>query len=152
MNEAKYSANVKANLRGYDVQITARSDGEDDLLTVLVAMVEELDRIGAQPERRWENGPSAGRGNGNGKPGGNGHAEAKAEPKAETKPQPQPAPAPKPAPKAEPKPTPKQAPRVPACHQCGSDVAVELIKWVDRSTGEQKQAYKCQSCNVWIRD
>ena len=65
MEEAKYSANVRANLRGYDVQITARSDGEDDLIELVVAMVENLDRIGAMPERRWENG----------KANGNGHQE-----------------------------------------------------------------------------
>lgn len=149
MEEAKYSANVRANLRGYDVQITARSDGEDDLLEILVAMVRELENIGATPERRWENGPSAGRSN------GNGHKEPQAQaiPAPQPPPVPAPAPAPKPAPKSAAKPAqPKAQPKAPACQQCGSDAAVELIRWNDRETGDAKQAYKCQTCGVWIRN
>jgi len=149
MEEAKYSANVRANLRGYDVQITARSDGEDDLIELVVAMVENLDRIGAMPERRWENG----------KANGNGHQEPAAVTQA--KPEPKPAPAPaakpqeKPAPKAEVKqaPAPKPAAKVPICAVCEAGKGkIELIKWSDKETGEMKQAWKCQTCNTWHRE
>jgi len=151
MEEAKYSANVRANLRGYDVQITARSDGEDDLIELVVAMVENLDRIGAMPERRWENG----------KANGNGHQEPAAAPKAEAKPQAAPAavPVPKPAPavkaevKPQEKPAPKPAAKVPICAVCEAGKGkIELIKWSDKETGEMKQAWKCQTCNTWHRE
>ena len=157
MEEAKYSANVRANLRGYDVQITARSDGEDDLIELVVAMVENLDRIGAMPERRWENG----------KTNGNGHQEPAAAPKAApaaaptVKPEakPQAAPAPMPVPKAEAKPVPKPAPapkpaaKAPICAVCEAGKGkIELIQWADKTTGEMKQAWKCQTCNTWHRE
>ena len=151
MEEAKYSANVRANLRGYDVQITARSDGEDDLIELVVAMVENLDRIGAMPERRWENG----------KTNGNGHQEPAAVTQAKPEPKPAPAPAPaakpqeKPAPKAEVKqaPAPKAAAKVPICAVCEAGKGkIELIKWSDKETGEMKQAWKCQTCNTWHRE
>ena len=146
MEEAKYSANVRANLRGYDVQITARSDGEDDLIELVVAMVENLDRIGAMPERRWENG----------KANGNGHQEPAAVTQA--KPEPKPAPAPRPpspvsgpAPSAAP--APKPAAKVPICAVCEAGKGkIELIKWSDKETGEMKQAWKCQTCNTWHRE
>ena len=147
MEEAKYSANVRANLKGYDVQITARSDGEDDLIELVVAMVENLDRIGAMPERRWENG----------KANGNGHQEpaavtqAKPEPKA-IPPQPILPQKDAPVPKAEAKPVPKPAP-APMCAVCEPGKGnVELIKWADKTTGEMKQAWKCQTCNTWHRE
>ena len=141
MEEAKYSANVRANLRGYDVQITARSDGEDDLIELVVAMVENLDRIGAMPERRWENGKANGTG--------------PQEPAAVTQAKPEAKPAPAPAPKVEVKqaPAPKPAAKVPICAVCEAGKGkIELIKWSDKETGEMKQAWKCQTCNTWHRE
>ena len=154
MEEAKYSANVRANLRGYDVQITARSDGEDDLIELVVAMVENLDRIGAMPERRWENG----------KTNGNGHQEPAAVTQAKPEAKPAPAPAPKAEVKPQPippqrdakpqeKPAPKPAAKVPICAVCEAGKGkIELIKWSDKETGEMKQAWKCQTCNTWHRE
>jgi hypothetical protein len=39
----------------------------------------------------------------------------------------------------------------PACQECGSDEAMELISWKDKATGEFKKAWKCQSCEKWAR-
>lgn len=39
----------------------------------------------------------------------------------------------------------------PCCQECGSDEAMELIRWTDRNTGEPKQAWKCQACNSWAK-
>jgi hypothetical protein len=39
----------------------------------------------------------------------------------------------------------------PVCETCGSNDAMELIKWVDKETGEAKQAWKCQECKQWHR-
>ena len=145
MNEAKFSANVRANLRGYDVQITARSDGDEDLLGLLVAMVQQLDTIGATPERRWENGKPI---------NGNGHNEPKAEPPIAPGPQPETSvTVPPPAPKAQPAPKPAPASQTarPVCQDCGTDQAMELIRWKDKSTGKNRSAWKCQQCQTWLR-
>ena len=45
------------------------------------------------------------------------------------------------------KPKPPQA--KPVCQSCGTDEAMELIKWTDKKTGEPKQAWKCQACDQW---
>ena len=37
----------------------------------------------------------------------------------------------------------------PLCEHCGQADQMELIKWPDRNTGEQRQAWKCQRCNKW---
>ncbi|MGB5926107.1 MAG: hypothetical protein WBH01_08490 [Dehalococcoidia bacterium] len=37
----------------------------------------------------------------------------------------------------------------PACVNCGSH-NTELIKWVDKETGEPRQAWKCQDCKQWL--
>jgi len=39
----------------------------------------------------------------------------------------------------------------PVCQQCGTDESMELISWKDKSTGELKKAWKCQSCEKWAR-
>jgi len=39
----------------------------------------------------------------------------------------------------------------PICQECGTDEAMELIRWTDKDTGESKQAWKCQACNLWAR-
>jgi len=42
-----------------------------------------------------------------------------------------------------------KAPVAPICVNCGS-INTELISWVDKTTGEPKQAWKCQDCKQWI--
>ena len=43
-----------------------------------------------------------------------------------------------------------KAPVAPACCvNCGS-TNTELIKWTDKTTGEPKQAWKCQDCKQWL--
>lgn len=39
----------------------------------------------------------------------------------------------------------------PVCQECGSNEAMELISWKDKTTGELKKAWKCQSCEKWAR-
>lgn len=150
MNEAKFSANVRANLRGYDVQITARSDGDEDLLEILVAMVQQLDAIGATPERRWENGKPV---NGNGQALEKPHQAAPA-PEASGTVRPADTPAPQPALQAQPAPKPAPRPQAarPICDDCGTDQAMELIRWKDKETGKPRSAWKCQQCQNWLRE
>ena len=57
-----------------------------------------------------------------------------------------PAQPPKPSPKA-PVPT-----EVPVCASCGSSQAMELISFRDKTTGEPRQAWKCQECSKWHWD
>lgn len=40
----------------------------------------------------------------------------------------------------------------PPCQECGSDEAMELIRWKDKNTGEPRQAWKCQNCNLWCKE
>jgi hypothetical protein len=64
MQEAKYSLNMRYNFNGYDSQITLRSDDNcQELLDKQLRIAEILGKLGATPERRWENVK-----NGNGKP------------------------------------------------------------------------------------
>ena len=66
MEEAKYSINVRFNLRGYDSQITLRDDENCGLLMEkYLKVLGNLHDIGATPARRWEE--VKGNGNGNGK-------------------------------------------------------------------------------------
>ena len=52
--------------------------------------------------------------------------------------------------KVAPTPAPKAALRTaPVCVNCGSE-NTELINWVDKTTGEPKQAWKCQDCKQWL--
>jgi len=105
MEEAKFSINVRFNLRGFDSQITVRSDtSSGTVLAEFQSALALLETLGAVPERRWENG----KGNGKARP-------VKAEEKA--KPQVQPAPAAQPgkpaqAEKAEEKPKAQAKPQV----------------------------------------
>jgi hypothetical protein len=63
MQEAKYSLNLKFNYEGFDTQLTLRDDdGLNDLLQKFKVSVVALGKLGATPERRWENGK---KGNGN---------------------------------------------------------------------------------------
>jgi hypothetical protein len=39
----------------------------------------------------------------------------------------------------------------PVCQECGSDESMELISWKDKATGELKKAWKCKSCEKWVR-
>ena len=51
-----------------------------------------------------------------------------------------------------PKPSAKSASAaVPVCMNCGSQEHMELIKWTDKTTGEPRQAWKCQECKEWLR-
>ena len=38
----------------------------------------------------------------------------------------------------------------PACGDCGTDEAVELITFTDKDTGELKRRLKCQACGKWL--
>jgi hypothetical protein len=58
---------------------------------------------------------------------------------------------PAPAPKPEPPPKGTRATNAPVCPECGLSDSVELVRWVDKDTGEQKKAWKCQLCKKWIR-
>ena len=42
-------------------------------------------------------------------------------------------------------------PAAPACQECGTNEAMELITWKDKATGERKKAWKCQACEKWAR-
>ena len=92
MEEAKYSLNIRFNIKGYDSQFTARDDESGvKLLKMVPQVLQELEKLGAVPERRWEEARN-GNGNGhhsNGKPAQNGAVVLKA---------PAPEPEPKPAP------------------------------------------------------
>jgi len=39
----------------------------------------------------------------------------------------------------------------PVCQECGTDASMELISWTDKATGEFKKAWKCKSCDKWVR-
>ncbi len=39
----------------------------------------------------------------------------------------------------------------PVCQECGADESMQLISWKDKATGELKKAWKCQSCDKWVR-
>jgi len=43
-----------------------------------------------------------------------------------------------------------KAANAPVCEECDQADMVELISWVDRSTGEKKKAWKCQRCKKWL--
>jgi len=38
----------------------------------------------------------------------------------------------------------------PACKTCGSNDAVELIRWHDKATNASKSGWKCQACENWV--
>ncbi len=38
---------------------------------------------------------------------------------------------------------------IPQCHICGSNARVELIKF--EKNGQQREAWKCQACQKWLR-
>jgi hypothetical protein len=38
----------------------------------------------------------------------------------------------------------------PVCPECGLSDSVELVRWTDKKTGEQKKAWKCQLCKKWL--
>jgi hypothetical protein len=57
-----------------------------------------------------------------------------------------PAPAPKPVAKQ----TTTRATNAPVCPECGRSDSVELVRWADKDTGEQKKAWKCQLCKKWL--
>jgi hypothetical protein len=58
---------------------------------------------------------------------------------------------PAPVPKPVAKPTSSSIANAPVCPECNQSVTVELVRWVDKDTGEQKKAWKCQLCKKWIR-
>lgn len=55
MEEAKFSFNVRFNLKGFDCQYTVRSDENGiAILRAATTVIEQLEGIGATGERRWE--------------------------------------------------------------------------------------------------
>jgi len=38
----------------------------------------------------------------------------------------------------------------PFCKTCGSNDAVELIRWYDKETKDPKSGWKCQACENWV--
>jgi len=67
MQEAKFSLNIRFNFKGYDSQFTMRDDENGaPLLEKFAKVVTMLEKMGALPERRWENVKANGNGNGNG--------------------------------------------------------------------------------------
>ncbi len=55
MQEAKFSLNIRFNIRGYDTQLTLRDDESGNkLLSLLPQVLKNLENLGATPERRWE--------------------------------------------------------------------------------------------------
>ena len=55
MEEARISFNVRFNFKGYDSQVTLRSDEDvEGLLEELMAALDSLGELGATPARRWE--------------------------------------------------------------------------------------------------
>jgi len=56
--------------------------------------------------------------------------------------------APRPAPK--PTATTTKAANPPVCGECDLADMVELVEWIDKLTGEQKKAWKCQRCKKWL--
>lgn len=56
---------------------------------------------------------------------------------------------PSPAPK--PTTTTTKAVNPPVCGECDLSDMVELVSWVDKTTGERKKAWKCQRCKKWLR-
>ncbi len=57
---------------------------------------------------------------------------------------------PAPAPKPVAKPTTTRPTNAPVCPECGLSDSVELVRWADKATGEQKKAWKCQLCKKWL--
>ena len=56
MNEARYSLNARFNLKGFDSQLTIRSDEQPrELINEFEDLLINLQHRGATPERRWEN-------------------------------------------------------------------------------------------------
>jgi len=145
MNEAKYSFNVKFNLSGFDCQFTVRSDDDPGINTLIKApsILDELGKLGAVGERRWEAVK-------------NGSAAPKETPKSK--------------PKSEPPPRQEQGPSAATfliqqaresqtagliaaddsapCVLCGVIGQLELIGFVRGDV--YKMAWKCQACKKWI--
>ena len=48
-----------------------------------------------------------------------------------------------------PAPSEKKLGPTPVCTNCGS-TNTELISWTDKTSGESKQAWKCQDCKQWL--
>lgn len=38
----------------------------------------------------------------------------------------------------------------PVCQECSFTDQMELIRWSDQDTGEQRAAWKCQRCKKWV--
>ena len=58
---------------------------------------------------------------------------------------------PAPVPKPVPQPKATSITNAPVCPDCGHSSSVELVRWTDKDTGEQKKAWKCQVCKKWLR-
>ena len=116
MQEAKYSLNLRYNLNGYDSQLTLRSDENcQELFDKQLRICEVLGKLGAVPERRWEN-------NRNGKP---------STPKDE-----------KPTPAPSLGDNPKTGKGEAKCVKCGS-TNLELIVWQKNGGGKALKCQAC---------
>ena len=145
MNEAKFSINIKYNWRGYDSQITLRSDTQlEELLQQAHQAITRIEHMGATGERRWE----AAKDNGHGK-----ETAAPPQPKSDEHtagPERRPAtPAPPPAPPKGAKPTGIiEVDEVTPCPLCADVGQLELIGFT--RGGAYRQAWKCQACGKWL--
>ena len=50
------------------------------------------------------------------------------------------------------KPKAYEPPIIPLCRDCGSVEYMELISFIDKKTGNARQAWKCQKCGKWHFD
>jgi hypothetical protein len=117
----RYHAEIKVPVEGREARINVFADTLNEIFADLAKIALQFDDLHLAAKREILN------------------AELKANQlKANGTPVPKPQPAPKP--KAEAK---------PVCQTCGSDEAMELIKWTDKKTGEPRQAWKCQACELW---
>ncbi|HUV52782.1 MAG TPA: hypothetical protein VMW64_06885 [Dehalococcoidia bacterium] len=39
---------------------------------------------------------------------------------------------------------------IPVCPSCGTNEAMELVKWTDKETGAPRAEWKCQNCHKWL--
>ena len=115
----RYHAEIKISVEGKEARINVFADTLNEIFADLAKIAIQFDQLHLQAKREILNAELKAT---QAKVNGNG------------------APKPKPEPKPEPK---------PVCQNCGTDEAMELIKWADKKTGEPRQAWKCQACEQW---
>ena len=129
MEEAKHSLNFKFMFRGYESQLTLRSDEDGrELIDRFTVALDYLASKGASPT------PSR-----NGYNGGNGKAATGADLAVIAKP-PEPEPVPEPQPRLD-------DTTAPICRKCKSPEHMELIDFF--KDGKNRHEWKCQVCEAW---